>query len=291
MPGLIANARAVVLLVAALPMLAAAQSESELRGEYLVHAGGCITCHTKDGDDAKPLAGGRALVSPFGTFYSPNITPDRETGIGSWSDDDFLHALHDGKRPAGGVYFPAFPYTAYTGMSRSDVLDIKAYLFSLAPVSQPNVKHDLPIYMSTRLAARVWRSRYFESQRFQPDPAQSDEWNRGAYLVRHLGHCGECHTPRKALGKLIGDRELAGNPEGPDEEKVPNITPHKTDGIGRWSRSDIEYFLDIGMLPDGDFVGSSMTAVIDDNTSKLTRDDRLAITTYLQSLPALPNED
>lgn len=291
MPGLMVNLRVAVLFVAALPVMAAAQDERLSRGEYLVHAGGCITCHTNDGSDAKPLAGGRALESPFGTFYSPNITPDPETGIGSWSDDDFVHALHDGQRPAGGVYFPAFPYTAYTGMSRSDVLDIKAYLFSLEPVRQPNLEHDLPIYMSTRLAARAWRSLYFDSERFQPDAAQSAEWNRGAYLVRHLGHCGECHTPRKSLGNLVSDRELAGNPLGPDDEKIPNITPHETDGIGRWSLSDIEYFLDIGMLPDGDFAGSSMVAVIDDNTSKLTREDRLAIATYLQSLPALPDED
>ena len=261
------------------------------RGEYLVHAGGCITCHTDDSDDAKPLAGGRALVSPFGIFYSPNITPHDETGIGRWSDDDFVQAIHEGLNPDGAAYFPAFPYTAYTGITRSDALDIKAYLFSLEPVAQKNLDHDLPFYMSSRLAAKVWRARYFDAQRFVNDPAQSQEWNRGAYLVRHLGHCGECHTPRKSLGALVADRELAGNPDGADGERIPNITPHKDDGIGAWSRSDIEYFLDSGMLPDGDFSGSSMGAVINDNTSKLTREDRLAIASYLQSLPALPDAD
>ena len=153
----------------------------------------------------------------------------------------------------------------------------------------PNKEHDLPAYMSSRLASKVWRSRYFEAKRFETDPQKSAEWNRGAYLVRHLGHCGECHTPRKALGALIAGRELAGNPEGPEDEKVPNITPHK-DGIGRWSKSDIEYFLDIGMLPDGDFTGSSMVAVIEDNTSKLSREDRLAIASYLLALPPLSDE-
>ena len=269
----------------------AAPTEQQSRGQYLVNAGGCITCHTKDGGDAEPLAGGRALVSPFGTFYSPNITPDKKTGIGNWSDEDFVRAMHEGLSPTGSSYFPAFPYTAYTGMTRRDVLDIKVYLFSLPPVSAVNKEHDLPVYMSSRLAAKIWRGSYFDANRFQPDTARSDEWNRGAYLVRHLGHCGECHTPRKSLGALIADRELAGNPEGPEDERVPNITPHKDAGIGRWSKSDIEYFLDIGMLPDGDFTGGSMAAVIEDNTSRLTRDDRLAIATYLQALPPAADED
>ena len=150
--------------------------------------------------------------------------------------------------------------------------------------------NDLPPFMGSRLAAGAWQGRYFEPGRFQPDPAQSDAWNRGAYLVRHLGHCGECHTPRKRLGALDDERQLAGNPDGPDDEHIPNITPHREDGIGRWSASDIEYFLDMGMLPDGDFTGSSMADVIEDNTSHLTREDRRAIATYLKSLPPLPDE-
>lgn len=274
----------------ALPLVAPADTPVE-RGEYLVYAGGCITCHTEDRDAAERLAGGRALESPFGTFYSPNITPDRETGIGSWSDEDFVRAFHEGESPDGHAYFPAFPYTSYTGMSREDLLDLKAYLFSLEPVTKHNLEHDLPPFMSSRFAAGVWRGRYFESGRFKPDPAKSDAWNRGAYLVRHVGHCGECHTPRKRLGALIAERELAGNPEGPHDENIPNITPHREDGIGRWSASDIEYFLDIGMLPDGDFTGGSMAPVIEDNTSHLTRDDRAAIATYLKALPPLPDED
>jgi len=255
------------------------------KGEYLLNAGGCITCHTKDEDDAIPLAGGRALESPFGTFYSPNITPDIDTGIGGWSDDDFTTALWEGLNPEGDHYFPAFPFTSYTGISRDDALAIKSYLFSIEPVSNPNLEHDLPFYMSTRLAAGAWKLRYFDDGRFAPDPEQSDKWNRGAYLVRHLGHCGECHTPRGRLGVLLEDEELAGNPELSDDEKVPNITPDKQHGIGRWSLSDIEYFLDIGMLPDGDFTGGAMGAVIEDNTSRLTREDRLAIATYIKSLP------
>ena len=263
----------------------AAEDSLLASGEYLSHAGGCVTCHTGEEDGAIALAGGLALVSPFGTFYSPNITPDVETGIGAWSDDDFVGALREGLNPEGEHYFPAFPYPAYTGMSRADALAIKAYLFSLEPVRQANLEHDLPFYMSSRLAAGVWKSRYFDAGRFAADADRSDEWNRGAYLVRHLGHCGECHTPRGGLGALEADHELAGNPEFTDDVSVPNITPHAENGIGRWSVSDIDYFLEIGMLPDGDFTGGEMGGVIDDNTSKLTREDRLAIATYLKSLP------
>jgi len=260
-----------------------AQDDAVERGKYLLYAGGCISCHTEDANDAVPLAGGRAMESPFGTFYSPNITPDSATGIGDWSDAQFIDALWEGVSPDGEHYFPAFPYTSYTGASRDDLLAIKAYLFSTEPVRKENKEHDLAWYMSTRLAAGAWKELNFDSARFVPDASKDAQWNRGAYLVRHLGHCGECHTPRSALGVLQSDREMAGSKLG--DEAIPNITQHRVDGIGRWSNSDIEYFLDIGMLPDGDFAGSSMGAVIEDNTSKLTAADRQAIAAYLKSLP------
>jgi mono/diheme cytochrome c family protein len=264
----------------------ALQADDDLvgRGEYLIHAGGCVTCHTEEGDDAQPFAGGRAIESPFGTFYAPNITPDRQTGIGDWSDEDFVRAFWDGVNSNGDHYFPAFPYTSYTGVSREDLLAMKAFLFSLEPVTRENRDHDLPFMMSSRMAAGLWKSRYFKPGRFEPDPENTDQWNRGAYLVRHLGHCGECHTPRTRLGALQDSHELQGNPAGPGGEKIPNITADPDDGIGGWSLRDIEYFLDIGMLPDGDFAGGAMSPVIEDNTSHLTRDDRLAIATYLKSL-------
>lgn len=254
------------------------------RGEYLIHAGGCMTCHTTEGDEAVPFAGGRPLESPFGTFYAPNITPDRRTGIGNWSDDDFVRAFWEGVNPSGEDYFPAFPFTSYTGVARADLLAMKAYLFSLDPVERANREHDLPFMMSSRRAAGVWKSRYFNAGRFEPASDQSEEWNRGAYLVRHLGHCGECHTPRTRLGAIRDTHELRGNPDGPGDEKVSNITADPDAGIGRWSLKDIEYFLDIGMLPDGDFTGGSMSSVIEDNTSRLTTEDRLAIATYLKSV-------
>lgn len=254
------------------------------RGRYLIHAGGCVTCHTDEGDDAMPFAGGLAIKSPFGTFYVPNITPDKKTGIGQWSDEDFVRAFWDGLNPEGEHYFPAFPFTSYTGLSRDDLLAMKAYLFSLDPIEKTNRDHDLPLMMSSRRAAGAWKGRYFTPGRFAPDPDQSDEWNRGAYLVRHLGHCGQCHTPRSRLGAIRDTHELQGNPDGPNGDKVPNITADPDEGIGSWSASDIEYFLDIGMLPDGDFIGGPMADVIEDNTSQLTREDRLAIVTYLKSL-------
>ncbi len=260
------------------------------KGEYLAQAAGCVTCHTADEEDAIRLAGGRALNSPFGTFYSPNITPDVVTGIGAWSDDDFVRALWEGLSPTGEHYFPAFPFTSYTGISRVDALAIKAYLFSLEAVVNRSREHDLPFYMSSRMAAGGWKFSYFNAGRFMPDAQESEQWNRGAYLVRHLGHCGECHTPRGRLGALLENAELAGNPDFSEDESVPNITPHKADGIGRWSASDIEYFLDIGMLPDGDFTGSEMGAVIEDSTSRMTREDRLAIATYLKSLQPLADD-
>ena len=276
-------------LLAATFVAASAMAQDDIveRGRYLTWAGGCISCHTADADDAIPLAGGRAMESPFGTFYSPNITPDVQTGIGDWSDDDFVNAFWEGVSPDGEHYFPSFPYTSYTGANRDDLLAIKAYLFSLDPVTNESPEHDLAWYMSTRLAAGTWKALNFEAARFVPDPEKDEQWNRGAYLVRHLGHCGECHTPRSATGVLEADMEMAGSEFG--GENVPNITPHRGDGIGRWSASDIEYFLDIGMLPDGDFTGSSMVDVIEDNTSKLTREDRLAIAGYLKSLPPREN--
>lgn len=265
------------------PAVAAMADESPIeQGEYLIHAGGCITCHTADEDGAAPLAGGRALESRFGTFYSPNITPDAETGIGDWSDEEFVNAFWNGVSPEGEHYFPAFPYTSYSGVTREDLLAIKAYLFSLKPARKVNREHDLS-FLASRFGAGVWKRRYFEPARFEPEPDESDEWNRGAYLVRHLGHCGECHTPRGRFGVLQQDRALSGNRHGPDGETIPNITADPEDGIGRWSLSDIEYFLDTGMLPDGDFAGSLMGEVIENCTSHLTDEDRRAIAIYLKA--------
>lgn len=266
-----------------------ADEDPTMRGQYLVYATGCIACHDDEDESSVSLTGGRALVTPFGTFYPPNITPDRETGIGAWTDEDFIRAFREGISPGGQHYYPVFPYPSYTGMLSKDLLAIKTYLFSLPPIRHTNRRHQLPWYLSWRPLLIGWNWLNFEPGAFRPDPARLPEWNRGAYLVRHLGHCGECHTPRNLTGGLIHAQDLAGNPEGPEGDVVPNITPDDATGIGRWTRSDIEYFLESGMLPDGDYAGGAMGSVIDDNTRHLTDADRRAIAVYLKSLPAMPS--
>jgi mono/diheme cytochrome c family protein len=233
------------------------------------------------------MAGGRALPTPFGTFYAPNITPDESTGIGNWSVDDVVRALREGRRPDGQPYYPAFPYPAYTGLTESDARAIGAWLLAQTPVTQAVPDHDLPWYLQSRWVMLVWNFLNFTPGTFTPDPARDDTWNRGAYLVRHLGHCGECHTPRNLLGGLDRAREFAGTSDGPEGAVVPNITPNADDGIGLWSVDELAMFFEIGMTPDGDFAGASMGAVINDNTSRLTPADRAAITTYLQAVPTL----
>ncbi len=264
--------------------LAADVAASIEQGRYLVHAGGCLTCHTDDSPNAIPLAGGRVLRTAFGTFYAPNLTPDRATGIGGWTDADLGRALREGVAPDGSNYYPVFPYPAYSGLRDADVAAIGAYLRSLKPVRRAAPAHELPWYLSSRLVMLGWNLINFTAGRFEPDPGHDASWNRGAYLVRHLGHCGECHSPRNVLGGIDHSRELAGNPAGPEGKKIPDITGDKATGIANWSVDEIEFFLETGILPDGDFAGSSMSAVIEDNTSKLTAVDRRAIATYLKTL-------
>ena len=257
------------------------------KGAYLVRAGGCIACHTaKEGGTR--FAGGLGLETPFGTFYSPNITPHPEHGIGAWSDEDFVRAMHDGVAPDGGRYFPVFPYGSYTKMTREDALAIKAYLFSLEPVAEPNREHDVGFPFSWRFMQRGWRMLFFDAGRFEPDPAQSDEWNRGAYLVDALTHCGECHTPRNMFGGMKDSMYLAGTTDGPEGQLVPNITPHAT-GISDWGKGDLVELMKSGMKPDFDNVQGSMEEAISDGLKHLTDADLQAIETYIYSVPAIDN--
>lgn len=280
---------AVALFVAAIPFrYAVAQDGAVERGAYLVRAAGCIACHTDHENGGVELAGGRGLETPFGTFYSPNITPDEETGIGGWSDADFVRALREGTAPEGHSYYPVFPFASYTLMRDEDMLAIKAYLFSLDPVSQQNRDHDVGFPLSWRFTLNGWRMLHFSEGPQQEDPDQSGQWNRGAYLVRALAHCGECHTPRGITGGMDDSMFLAGTRDGPDGEVVPNITPHET-GIGDWSEGDIVTLLRDGTKPDWDSVQGSMEEAIDDGLSYLTDDDLTAIAVYLKSLPAIEN--
>ena len=283
-------ARVAALSVIGLVVLArsAAAQGDATKGEYLFRAAGCYACHTRPVSGARPLAGGRAFETPFGTFYSPNITPDPDHGIGRWGLADFARALRLGEAPDGSHYFPAFPFTSYSGMRDRDLADLWAYLKGVDPFPEPNREHELNFPFGFRFLAGLWKWLFFEPGSFEPDPARDVLWNRGAYLTRHLSHCGECHTPRNLLGALQDDRYLAGTLKGPDGKKVPNITPHSGDGIGDWSESDITFFLQLGVLPDGDVAGGAMEDVIREGTGHLTEQDRKAIAVYLKSLPEHP---
>lgn len=262
----------------------AATEPAVARGEYLATAAGCSSCHTDSENDGLPYAGGHSLDSPYGTFVVPNITPDTATGIGGWTDAEFLAAVRDGVSPAGEHYYPAFPYASYAGMTERDVLDIKAYLDSLPAVERPNEPHDLAWYLPGRWAMPVWQRMFAPWDYPEPPESAADdaEWQRGAYLVRHLGHCGECHTPRDRFGALLVEQELAGSPKDAAGGGAPNIMA-TADGIGGWDTADLLLFFQIGMMRDGDFAGGAMSEVID-NTSALTEADQQAMARYLQSV-------
>jgi mono/diheme cytochrome c family protein len=264
-----------------------AASGDPAHGEYVLRLGGCVTCHTDDRNDGAFLAGGRAVSSPFGTFYTSNITPDPETGIGGWSTGAFVRAMSEGISPGGHPYFPSFPYTSYTKMDVEDLVDLKAYLDTVEPVAHAVPGHDVPFPFGFRPLLKGWQLLFFEDGRFEPDPARSELWNRGAYLVNGPGHCVECHTPRNLLGAPERERLLAGTHAGPEGKPVPNITPHEEHGIGRWSRSELTFALKTSILPDGDVFGGAMAEVVDDATSHWTEQDLDAVAEYLLSLEPL----
>jgi len=254
------------------------------RGAYVFHAAGGCSCHTDVPNKGPLMAGWRALTTPFGVIYSTNITPDLKTGIGQWSDADFVRAMTQGIGPHGKRYFPVFPYTSFTRMSAGDLLDLKAYLFSLPPIERPNRAPELRFPFGWRFGIRFWKWRYFQPGTFQPDASQSPEWNRGAYLATALGHCAECHTPRTWLGGLQTSMAYAGAVDGPEGEAAPNITPDETTGIGRWSTPDIVWFLETGFKPDGDDTQGLMSEQIEHGYRHLKEEDLQAIAAYLQTL-------
>lgn len=273
------------LMVSAVPVWAA--EDGRRQGEYLFRAAGCAGCHTDEKHNGAPLAGGPALQTPFGVFYAPNITPDPETGIGRWSEADFIRALRQGVSPAGAHYYPAFPYTSYTRLTDADLRALKAYLFNLKPVRQANRPHELPWYLRRRPLLAIWKALFFNPGPFTPAPGQPPAWNRGAYLVNALVHCGECHTPRNFLGGFKDSQRHAGTRNGPEGSVVPNVTPHKTTGIGRWRASELVEYLETGATPEGDSAGDLMAEVIDNSLHYLRKDDLKAIAVYALSLPPI----
>ena len=263
---------------------ALAQGDAK-RGEYLARAGGCLGCHTEAKEGAVPYAGGRALKTPFGTFYGPNLTPHQQAGIGRWSEADFIRAMRHGRRPDGANYFPAFPYPSFTGISDSDLRDLWAFLRTLPTSSRASQEHELGFFFRWRFLVTVWKWFFFTPGPFVNAPGVSDIVNRGAYLVQALGHCGECHTPRNFLGGPKKSRHLAGG-KTPEGTTVANLSPT---GLKKWSDKELQDFLVLGTTPDGDFPEESMAEVISNTTSQLTPQDLAAMIAYLRSLPPLPD--
>jgi len=272
------------------PVLAGAPANADpvTRGEYLTRAADCVACHTSH-DGGKPFAGGLAFKLPFGTIYSSNITADKETGIGDWSDDEFVRAVREGIRKDGKHLYPAFPYTAYTQLSRTDVLAIKAYLFSLPPVRQPERPNELGFPFNQRWAMGFWNAAFFRSQRFEPDTSRSPEWNAGAYLAGPLGHCAECHTPRNFGFALKHGEALAG--EVVQGWRAYNITSDPTHGIGKWSDEALTEYLRTGHTQGHASAAGPMGEAIEYSLQYLKPEDTAALVTWLRTVPAREGDD
>lgn len=251
------------------------------QGRYLVVLGDCEACHDRPG--GPPLAGGLPLNTPFGTIYSANITPDRDTGIGAWSEEAFYRAMHEGRNAAGSHLYPAFPYPYYTRLSRADVDAIRAYLLTRPAVSYRPPANKLPFPISIRAAVGVWNWLYFKAGDYRPDPAHDAVWNRGAFLVTGPGHCGACHTPKSFLG---GDRRTEALQGGVlDNWFAPDLNGDAHGGLAAWTVADIVEFLKTGRNARAN-ASASMSDVITHSTSQMNDADLTAIATYLKSLPA-----
>jgi mono/diheme cytochrome c family protein len=272
------------------PAIAGAPASADVlaRGEYLAKAADCTACHTVPGSN-RPFAGGVAFTLPFGTIYSSNITADRETGIGSWSDDEFVRAVREGVRNDGKRLYPAFPYTSYTQLSRSDVLAIKAWLFSQPKIVQADRANKLGFPFNQRWAMGFWNAAFFKSQRFVADTSRSPQWNSGAYLAGALGHCAECHTPRNLGFGLEHGNNLAG--EVVQGWRAYNITSDKAHGLGAWSDGDIVSYLSTGHADGRGSASGPMGEAVENSLQFLNPDDTLALVTYLRSVPAREGKD
>jgi mono/diheme cytochrome c family protein len=280
-----ARALLVVALLSVSVAARAADAEAVARGKYLYDGAGCGGCHGGAQNPALP-SGGLGLDTPFGTFYVPNITPDRDHGVGTWSEAAFHSALRKGIGENGEYLFPVFPYTSFTNLTDRDISDLYAYLMTLPPVPEPNKAHQAKAFFGWRPLLFFWRVLFYSPGPLKVDSAKGDEWNRGNYLVHAVAHCEECHTPRNFLGAVKSSGSFSGNVGGPDGQNAPNITSDVATGIGGWSVEDIQRLLKTGLTPDSDQVGSGMKAVVR-GTSKLTDADRHAIAVYLKSVPPI----
>lgn len=254
------------------------------KGRIVFLAGGCSSCHATPGQDDKTrLGGGYALKSPFGTFHVPNISPHKQDGIGAWSQEDFVRAVHEGLAPDGQHYYPSFPYTSYQRMTLSDLRDLFAYLMTLPAVEGRAPAHELPFPFNIRRGVGLWKLAFFDGRVFMSDPDRSAAWNRGAYLVEGPGHCAECHSERNFAGAIIPERRFAGGPNPEGRGIAPNITPSPS-GIGGWSVEEVTTLLTTGETPTFDTVTGPMGSVVR-NTAQLPEADRRAIAEYILSLP------
>ncbi len=259
----------------------AAQSQIE-RGKYLAQAGDCIACHTVPG--AKIFSGNRPMPTPFGTLYAPNITPDRETGIGKWTADDFHKMMHTGRGPDGKLLYPAMPFASYTKVTRADNDAIFAYLRSVPPVRLATREHDLRFPYNNRSLLIGWRTLYFNEGEYQPDRSKSVEWNRGAYLVQGLGHCAMCHTPINALGGSSQEEAFRGGLIPMQNWYAPSLTSNKEAGLGNWHIQDIMDLLQTGVSNRGTVYGP-MAEVTYNSLQYMTDEDIRAMAVYLKALP------
>lgn len=250
------------------------------RGAYLARASGCIACHTDAENGGKPLAGGTALETEFGSFYPPNLTTDTEHGIGNWDIEDFARALRQGRSPTGDPYYPAFPYSFYAGFSDQDIADLWAAFQTVPPVEKASREQELEFPYNLRSGLHLWQAFFFEPERFRSSQEKGDLYNRGAFLVEAAGHCAACHTPRNFLGALKESEQFAGSSDLPGGGTSPAIHAEALKARG-WDVDSLAYALNTGVTPEGDVLGSSMGEVIQQGTSFLSERDRRAIATYL----------
>ncbi len=258
-----------------------ASPEFVKRGEYLARAGDCIACHTAP--EGKLFAGGRAMATPFGTIYTTNITPDPTTGIGRWTPDQFYDMMHSGCSPDLGLLYPAMPFASYTKVTRADSDAIFAYLRTVPPVTQQNRPNDLRFPYNNRALIIGWRTLFFREGEYKPDPQQSPEWNRGAYLVEGLGHCGMCHTPINALGGSSESKAFEGGLIPMQDWYAPSLTSNREAGLGDWSVADISDLLRTGISARGVVYGP-MAEVVYNSLQYLSEEDTRAMAVYLKSI-------
>ncbi|AKJ30869.1 c-type cytochrome [Caldimonas brevitalea] len=252
------------------------------RGEYLARAGDCVACHTAPG--GKEFAGGRAMPTPFGNIYVPNITPDDETGIGQYTADEFYRMMHTGIARDGKLLYPAMPFASYTKVTREDSDAIYAYLMSVPPIQQPNRPHELRFPYNRRELLVGWRTLYFQEGEYQPDSKQSAQWNRGAYLVQGLGHCAMCHTQVNALGGSSESKAFEGGMIPNQNWYAPSLTSNREAGLGNWSLQDIKDLLQTGVSQRSTVYGP-MAEVTYNSLQYMTDEDIEAMAVYLKSLP------